>query len=327
MPELICLGEALIDFISVESGVSLEEASGFNKAFGGATANVSVAASRLGRSSAFVGKVGDDPFGRFIERTLADNNVDTSRMHFDKSARTGLAFVSLKAGGVPDFMFYRNPSADMLLATDELDRAFISNTKIFHYGSISLISEPSRGATLDAAAIARQGGAITSYDPNLRLSLWDTPASAKHGMIGGLAGANIVKLSEEELLFMTGVSGLEDGVQALMALAESIELVFVTRGPNGAYYSTRTISGDSPGFDVTPVDTTGAGDSFVGAILSQVLERDLNIETIGELPKSELDLISRVANAMGALATTKRGAIASLPTYTDLQAFLRQSTP
>ncbi|HEY3297492.1 MAG TPA: PfkB family carbohydrate kinase [Armatimonadota bacterium] len=324
MPDVICLGEALIDFIALESGVSLIEASGFKKAFGGTTANVSVAVSRLGAKSAFVGKVGDDPFGHFLESTMAENGVDTGKMLFDKSARTGLAFVSLKEGGVPDFMFYRNPSADMLLQESELDKAFISSTRIFHYGSISLISEPSRSATLSAAEIARGSGAIITYDPNLRLSLWESPSSAKAGMTLGLDGVHVVKLSEEELYFITGETGLEPGVRALMRIAGSIRLVFVTRGPEGCYYSTGNVSGDSPGLNVAAVDTTGAGDAFVGAMLSQMLQRDLKVNDISELCKSELDEIAGVANAVGALATTKRGAIASLPTYEELKRFVRQ---
>jgi len=326
MPEVICLGEALIDFIALESGVSVGEASGFSKAFGGATANVSVAVSRLGRKCAFVGKVGDDPFGRFIEGVLVENGVDTSRMHFDKAYRTGLAFVSLASGGVPDFVFYRHPSADMMLRVDELDCEFISDARIFHYGSISLITEPSRSATLAAVSAARDAGAITSYDPNLRLSLWDNAEKAKQGIIEGLSGAGFVKLNESELEFITGESELENGVRALMAMCANVELVFVTRGPEGCYYATAHCSGSVSGFDVSPVDTTGAGDAFTGAVLAQVLERNLNSGDISKLSQQELDSISRVANAVGALATTKRGAIASLPTLGELQAFLRQGT-
>lgn len=326
MPDVISLGEALIDFIALETGVSLIEASGFKKAFGGATANVSVAVSRLGKQSAFIGKVGDDPFGHFLAETMAENGVDTGHMLFDKSARTGLAFVSLKERGVPDFMFYRNPSADMLLEESELDRAFVSGTRIFHYGSISLISEPSRGATLAAARIASESGAIITYDPNLRLSLWESEESARSGMSLGLTGAHIVKLSEEELYFITGESQLEKAAVTLMRMSGSIKLVFVTRGAEGCYFSNGRVSGYSPGLNVTVVDTTGAGDAFVGAILTQVLQRGLKVESIFELSKSELDEITRIANAVGALATTKRGAIASLPTQQELQAFMRQGT-
>ena len=162
MPDVVCLGEALIDFIPLESGVSLMDVSGFRKAPGGAPANVAAGLAKLGRPSAFVGKVGDDAFGRFLERTFADSDVDTSRMLFDETARTGLAFVSLTAAGVPEFMFYRNPSADMLLAPEELDADFIRSAKAFHYGSITLISEPSRSATLAAIRHASEAGLLIS---------------------------------------------------------------------------------------------------------------------------------------------------------------------
>jgi fructokinase len=324
--DVVCLGEALIDLIGLETGVSLVEASGFKKAFGGATANVSVATSRLGWRSAFVGKVGDDPFGRFLAQVLEENGVYTGHMLFDKTAKTGLAFVSLKEGGVPDFMFYRNPSADMLLDPSELDRRFMSSTRIFHYGSISLISEPSRSATLAGANMAREGGAIISYDPNLRRSLWDDESSARAGMTLGLAGVDLVKLSEEEVCFITGETKLETAVSALMRMAASIKLVLVSRGAEGCYHSTGRVSGYSPGYCVSPIDTTGAGDAFVGAVLSEILRRNLNVNNIGELSRAELDEITKIANAVGALASIKRGAIASLPTYEELQAFMRQST-
>lgn len=324
MPDVICLGEALIDFIALESEVPLIDVSGFKKAPGGAPANVAAGLSKLGLKGAFIGKVGDDPFGRFLERTFSEAGVDVSRMIFDKSAKTGLAFVALKPGGVPDFLFYRNPSADMLLESAELDERFIASTRIFHYGSISLISEPVRSATFAGARIARKGGAIVSYDPNLRLSLWPDAKSAKHGMIEGLTGANVVKLSEEELAFITGKTELSQGANQLFDFSESIKLVLVTRGPNGCFYATRKVQNLVPGLAADVVDTTGAGDAFVGAMLFQLLDRDLNIEKIAELGQVELDSICRFANAAGALATTKRGAIVSLPTQQELMQFLNQ---
>ncbi|MHB0912816.1 MAG: PfkB family carbohydrate kinase [Armatimonadota bacterium] len=320
MADVVTLGEALIDFISLESDVSLVESPGFKKAPGGAPANVAASVARLGRESAFIGKVGDDPFGRFLARTFAAAGVDTSPMVFDKDARTGLAFVALRPGGVPDFLFY--PGAHSLLRPEELDRALLNKTKIFHHGSISLISEPARSATFEAARLARDGGAIVSYDPNLRLSLWESAEAAKAGMLSGLPGAVVVKLSEEELEFLTGETDLPAGARALMRIAETARLVLVTRGPNGCYYATERASGFVPGVTVEPVDTTGAGDAFVGAVLTELLDR--NVDDISMLPKAELDEICRVANAQGALATTKRGAIASLPTREELGTFLRQ---
>jgi fructokinase len=321
-PEVVRLGEALIDFIALETGVSLIEASGFRKAPGGAPANVAAGVAKLGASGAFVGKVGDDPFGRFLARTFADCGVDVSRMIFDKGHRTGLAFVSLTAQAVPDFLFYRNPSADMLLEPAEIDSGFISDAKIFHYGSISLISEPSRSATLAAAKLARDAGAIVSYDPNLRPSLWKDAATAKEGMIEGLEGANVVKMSEEELRIITGDSDLVDGLRSVIATHQSIDLAFVTTGPEGCWWATALHYGTNPGFNVEPIDTTGAGDAFVAAVLYQLLRRNIVVSDLQHLDQSDLWDICRFANAAGALATTKRGAIPSLPTVRELQEFL-----
>ena len=272
--------------------------------------------------------MGDDPFGKFIEETFKENGVDTSRLLIDPSARTTLAFVSLKAGGVPDFAFFRNPGADMLLKTSELDESFIQNARIFHYAGISLTEEPARSATLAGADIAQEDGLITSYDPNLRLSLWDSPESAKRGIAEGLTGASIVKLNEEELHFLVGETpDLPTAVQALLKKSGSIALVFVTRGPKGCHYATRKVSGDVSGFDVTPLDTTGAGDAFMGAVLYQLIEHKANIDSIGDLSKSELDSIAKFANAVGAISVTRRGAISSLPTRSEVEAFLAGGRP
>src|SRR5437764_13192160 len=168
MASVICLGEALIDFVADVHGVSIEDCPGFRKAAGGAPANVAVGVARLGRTSAFAGKVGEDPFGRFLERTLAENGVDTSPMRFDAEARTGLAFVSLMEDGERDFVFYRHPSADMRLRPDELPQDLFDGARIFHFGSITLISEPSRSTTLEALRRARSAGCRISFDPNLR---------------------------------------------------------------------------------------------------------------------------------------------------------------
>src|SRR4051794_18734680 len=204
MAAVICLGEALIDFVADVHGVSLEDCPGFRKAAGGAPANVAVGVARLGQTSAFAGKVGDDPFGRFLERTLAENGVDTTPMRFDPEARTGLAFVSLLENGERDFVFYRHPSADMRLRPDELPVELFSGARVFHFGSISLISEPSRAATLAAARAARNCGCIVSYDPNLRLPLWPSAEAARAAMLDAVPLADVVKISDEEAAFLTG---------------------------------------------------------------------------------------------------------------------------
>ena len=211
MVDVVTFGELLIDFVSTVSGVSLIEAPGFKKAAGGAPANVAVGLARLGVSSGFMGKVGDDDFGHFLAQTLAENGVDVSALLFSDEARTALAFVSVKEDGERDFMFYRHPSADMLMRREEIDHHYIGSAKVFHYGSISLISEPSRSATLAAVEGAREHGLLISYDPNLRLSLWPSPVEARRGIELGWDFADVIKISEEELDFLAGTQDLERG--------------------------------------------------------------------------------------------------------------------
>jgi len=207
MPDIITLGELLIDFVPTVSGVTLIEAPAFKKAPGGAPANVAVGLSRLGVPTGFMGKVGDDAFGHFLAQTLEQAGVDISALRFSAEARTALAFVSLRADGEREFMFYRHPSADMLYAPDEVDGDYIRSAHILHYGSISLITEPSRSATLCAVETAKAAGLRISYDPNLRLNLWPNAEAAKRGLLSGWPLAQVIKVSEEELAFLTGADG------------------------------------------------------------------------------------------------------------------------
>ena len=185
MFDVIACGELLIDFVSTESGVTLAAAPAFKKAAGGAPANVAVGVARLGYRAGFLGQVGEDDFGHFLADTLAEAGVDTGGLRFSAEARTALAFVSLRADGERSFMFYRHPSADMLWRPEDVDAGYAAGTRIFHYGSISLIGEPSRSATLAALGHARAAGALISYDPNLRLALWPSAEAARAGMLAG----------------------------------------------------------------------------------------------------------------------------------------------
>lgn len=306
MVDVIALGELLIDFVSTESGVSLIEAPAFKKAPGGAPANVAVGLARLGVSSGFIGKVGDDDFGRFLAQTLASNGVDTSALRFSDQARTMLAFVSLRADGERDFMFYRHPSADMLLGPEEIDLDYIGAAKVLHYGSISLISEPSRSATLAAVEGAQERGVLISYDPNLRLNLWPSAEAARQGMLEGWRFAQIAKVSREELTFLTGLNDLEVAAQTLWHAG--LRLLVITEGRDGCRYVTPEARGYIPGYRVQTVDTTGAGDGFVAGLLAGLLENERAWKNA-----AELENVLRFANAVGALTTTRRGAIPALP--------------
>ncbi len=314
MLDVIACGEMLIDFVSTQSGVTLAEAPAFVKAAGGAPANVAVGVARLGRRAGFMGQVGEDDFGHFLTDTIAQAGVDVGGITFSSEARTALAFVSLRADGERSFMFYRHPSADMLWRPQDVNAVYAGGTRIFHYGSISLIGEPSRSATLAALGHARAGGAVISYDPNLRLALWPSAEAARAGILAGLPHANLVKVSEEELAFLTGVEDLAEGAARLWHTA--LKLLVVTRGPAGCAYFTRDSRGEVPGFVVEPVDTTGAGDGFVAGLLTGLLDGGLRWE------RAEIEAALRLGNAVGALATTQRGAIPALPTRAAVEAFM-----
>ena len=315
MVQAICLGELLIDFVPTVTGTGLTDAPAFIKAPGGAPGNVAVGLARLGVKSAFMGKVGDDAFGHFLADTLAQAGVEVGPLCFSTEARTALAFVSLRADGEREFMFYRHPSADMLFTPREVDMDVIGQAKLLHFGSISLISEPSRSATLYAVDAARAVGGLVSYDPNLRLPLWPDAEAARQGMLLGLQKAHIVKLSDDESEFLTGLSDLKKACQALWH--DDLKLMVVTRGRAGCTYFTPGFSGDVASFTVEAVDATGAGDGFVAGLLQGVLADPTIVRD-----EARLRELCRFANAVGALATTQRGAIPALPNREQVQEFL-----
>ena len=306
---VLSFGELLIDFVALEMGVTVGDASGFIKAPGGAPANVAAAVARLGYKSAFMGQVGDDPFGRHLAGVLAAENVNIDGLTFSQEARTALAFVSNTADGDRSFMFYRHPSADMLMRPEDVKTSVIDAQDVFHYGSITLIHEPAKSALLMALEHAVAGGKFISYDPNLRLPLWESEAAAKAGMISGLDYANLLKISDEELAFLTG----GDTIAPLWR--DRMEMICVTYGPGGAAIHLRdgkTIK--SGGYNVNARDTTGAGDAFVAAMLIGILEHRDNYAA--HLPE-----VLDFANAVGALTCLKEGAIPSLPSMTEARAF------
>lgn len=307
-PDVVCFGEMLIDFVPTTNGLSLAEAPAFKKAAGGAPANVAVGIARLGGSSAFIGKVGADEFGYMLADILKQNNVNSRGMRFDPGARTALAFVTLKDNGEREFMFYRNPSADMLLEETELDFDIIKEAKIFHYGSISLITEPCKSAHVAAAKAAKDAGVLISYDPNLRLPLWPSAESAREGILSIWDTADIIKISEEEISFLTKGEDPYDDAVARKLFHPNLKLLLVTEGPDGCRYYSKEFNGRVNGLKVDAIDTTGAGDAFVAGILSQ-LATDLSLLQ----DESRLREALKFANACGALTVMERGAIPALP--------------
>jgi fructokinase len=263
-----------------------------------------------------MGMVGKDGFGHFLADTLRRAGVDVSPLRFTARAHTALAFVSLRGDGEREFLFYRSPSADMLMAPEDVDEAVIRSARAFHFGSISLIAEPARAATLHAVSLARRHDALVTYDPNLRVALWPDADAARKGMRLGLAEAEIVKIGDEELVFLTGDHDLFAAARSLWS--PRLRLMAITRGSAGCVWLTRDAQGEVPGFGVAAVDTTGAGDAFMAGLIAGLLaERGIPREP------SRLDALCRFANAAGALTTTGRGAIPSLPTRDAVEALLR----
>ncbi|CAA3013350.1 fructokinase-2 [Olea europaea var. sylvestris] len=315
---IVSFGEMLIDFVPTVSGVSLAEAPGFLKAPGGAPANVAIAVARLGGKAAFIGKLGEDEFGHMLAGILKENGVSADGIPFDKGARTALAFVTLRADGDREFMFYRNPSADMLLTPDELNLELIRSAKVFHYGSISLIVEPCRSAHLKAMEVAKDAGALLSYDPNLRLPLWPSADEARTQIMNIWDKADVIKISDVELEFLTGNNKIDDA-SAMSLWHDNLKLLLVTLGENGCRYYTKNFHGSVDAFHVKAVDTTGAGDSFVGALLCKIVNDH-------DIIQDELRLkeVLKFACACGAITTTKKGAIPALPTEKEVLALLKE---
>ncbi|MFC7371668.1 aminoimidazole riboside kinase [Fictibacillus iocasae] len=301
---VISLGEALIDFIPLD-----EQNITYQKSPGGAPANVAVGLARLGLRSVFLGKVGDDVLGNFLIETLHTYGVNTAHIYKTKETRTGAVFVTLAANGERSFDFYIDPSADRFLEAGEIDESLFQQHKILHFGSISLISEPSKSATETAVQYAKKNGMLVSYDPNLRLSLWESPEKAKKAIIDMLPNADIVKISDEELTFLTEEEEFPAALKKMEAY--EIPLLLVTFGENGSYCITKNGHVHVPAMKVDAVDTTGAGDAFVSGMLYQLNRyegelADISLETAAEM--------ARFASVSGGLAASVKGAMTALPT-------------
>jgi fructokinase len=322
---IVCLGEMILDMFASEKGKDYSEVPAFIPVPGGAPANAAVAAARLGAESAFIGKVGDDPFGRRLAAVLSENGVQTSGMLFDRSARTTLNFMTIPDVNTVVTFFYRNPGADMMLRPDELDRDLITHSQVLHFGSVSLTEEPARSATLAAARIAREAGVAVSFDVNYRSSLW--PVERALPVIREALGlADIVKVNEIELEMLAGTGDAE--VACRRALESGSSLCVATLGPGGSAWATREAHGSARGFAVEAVDATGCGDAFAGAMLCRLLAagagpRQGKLAWGKSLEPAALQASVVYANAAGALTATKKGVIPSLPFAREVEAFLK----
>lgn len=311
MYDLVALGELLIDF--VQCSVSEQGVPVFSANPGGAPANLVCAAQSYGAATAFVGKVGDDQLGAMLVDTLNRCGVATAGVVRDSRVFTTLAFVSLDQQGDRHFSFARKPGADCMLTPQEVDKSLLQNARIFHYGSLSMTSEPVRSATIHAIETARENGALLSFDPNLRENLWDTLDHAKEAILYGLTQADFVKISQEELFFVLGDGDVPSKAQELVRRF-GLRLAAVTMGKDGCYYCTPQFAGQVPSPSVKPIDTTGAGDIFTGALLSRLLHHQELI------PTQEEPLRKAVAFAVTAasLSTLRHGGIPSIPPVEDI---------
>jgi fructokinase len=320
MYDVTALGELLIDF--TPSGHSEKGNSLFETNPGGAPANVLVALSRLNKKTAFIGKVGNDQFGHMLKSVLENQKIDTNNLLFSEDVNTTLAFVHLDENGDRSFSFYRNPGADIMLTREEIREETIMRSRIFHFGSLSLTNEPAATATLTALEFAKKHGVLISYDPNLRIPLWRSLDVAKRQILKGFEYADIVKISEEELEFLTGYRDVLKGTEVLQEQFGT-SIIFVTLGPEGCFYRSKNVYGVKTGFRVNVVDTTGAGDAFVGGVLSKILEMNKPLDL---LSASELDEMVTFANAVGALTTEGTGGIPSIPTKEQVIDFLKRES-
>ncbi len=314
--DVVALGEFLIDFTC--NAVSPQGNPMYEANPGGAPCNVLAMLSKLGKRTAFIGKVGDDQFGQMLRQVGSEAGIGMDALVLDRNAHTTLAFVKTSENGDRDFSFYRDPGADTLLSADEVPGDLIAGAKIFHFGSLSLTGEPVRSATRKAVALAGESGAVVSFDPNLRPPLWDDLDHAREQIAWGLAQSDVVKIADNELLFMTGEEDFDAGAARLRKDFPNLRLINVTAGAQGSYSYYNGMRVFQPALTLGGViETTGAGDTFCACVLNFLLEHTweaLSAEALGEM--------LRIANTAAYLVTTKRGAIRSMPDPEQIKALL-----
>ena len=315
--DVLAFGELLIDF--TQNGISNQGNGMFEANPGGAPCNVLAMLNRLGHTTAFMGKVGNDIFGHLLKHTLEEISIDTSALEIDEDIRTTLAFVANDENGDRSFSFYRNPGADMMFTPDEVKADAIGDAEIFHFGTLSMTHELVREATKKALQTAKEKGVIISFDPNLRESLWTSLELAKEQVAYGLKYCDILKISDNEIQWFTGELDYNKGISLLQEQYQ-IPLILLSLGKEGsrAYY--KDICVEVPAFlQENTVDTTGAGDTFFGSCLHYVLKKGLY-----NLEEKDLREMLLFANAAASIITTKRGALKVMPSETEIQALLNR---
>ena len=316
--DVVALGELLIDF--TENGVSAQGNPMLEANPGGAPCNVLAMLNKLGKKTAFIGKVGDDNFGHMLAKTVEESGTDVTNLLFDKKVGTTLAFVHTKEDGDREFSFYRNPGADMMLKKEEVMEDVIRGGKIFHFGTLSSTHPGVREATRHALDVAKDAGLLISFDPNLREPLWDSLEDARAEINYGFSKCDILKISDNEMEFMTGTDDYTKGVEILREKYD-IPLIFVTLGKEGsrAYYKDLIVE-VAPFLQEHTIETTGAGDTFEACALNYVLEHGLD-----GLTEADLKALLTFANAGASLITTKKGALRVMPEKEEVCELIKAS--
>lgn len=314
--DVIAMGELLIDFTM--NGQSEQGNNLFEACPGGAPCNVLALLNKMGKKTAFFGKVGKDQFGTLLRGTLDQVGIDTSHLLADDEVNTTLAFVHTFPDGDREFSFYRNPGADMMLTEDEVDPEFLAQTKVFHFGTLSMTHDGVRAATKKAVKAAKESGALISFDPNLREPLWSSLELAREQMEYGFGQCDILKISDNEIQFVSGMEDYDDGIRYLQEKYH-IPLILLTMGKNGsrAYYKDMRV--EQRGFSVKTIETTGAGDTFGGSALNYLLEHDFD-----KLTEEQLGGLLTFANAAAAIVTTRKGAIRAMPEKAEVEALIHR---
>lgn len=310
--DVVALGELLIDF--TENGISNQGNPLFEANPGGAPCNVLAMLSRLGHKTAFIGKVGNDFFGKQLENAIMEVGIDSTGLRKDNNVHTTLALVHTYPDGDRDFSFYRNPGADMMLTEEEIPKELIQHTRIFHFGTLSMTHEGVRAATKNAIAIAKQAGAVISFDPNIREPLWNSLDDAREQVLYGLEQCDILKISDNEIQWLTGEDDFTEGVRWINE-RYNIPLILVSMGKEGsrAYYKDKIIE-VKPFIQSNTIETTGAGDTFCACVLHYICEHGLE-----NLEEKDLHEMLTFANAAASIITTRKGALRVMPKLDEIE--------
>ncbi|MGN1167047.1 MAG: PfkB family carbohydrate kinase [Lachnospiraceae bacterium] len=314
--DVTALGEILIDFTL--NGQSEQGNNIFEACPGGAVDNALAMLSKLGRKTAFIGKVGKDQFGRLLKAVLEEAGIDAKGLAVDEQVNTTLAFVHTFPDGDREFSFYRKPGADMMLREDEVDYDLIRQSKVFHLGTLSMTDEPAKSATKKALEVAKEAGCIITFDPNLREPLWDDLENAKEAMRYVFQYCDMLKISDNEIQFISGKEDYDEGIRYLQE-TYNIPVIFLTMGKDGSRAYFKDMRVEKKGFKVKAIETTGAGDTFCANAINGILKYGID-----NLTEENLEEILTYANAGAALITLKKGALRSMPTPEQIEELIKE---